>query len=296
MQSSRQDGSLAVVIRKFQRGAGIDKAWDQAAFEKDVRIPIEGLMKTAPPALRTVVVVSCGDPNSRLREAVDEGGRTPMMRAVETAFPDECARGLVKTVLDTTWGQNPGSASALNAGWRAMEGGETDLVLSWNPEFKLSGHTLAAGLDHMRRYFLPICGFYRERWFERFQWNMFQNTATIYKMSLLEAHGGFSPRCDGNSGETIEIGGRKVALSGMDDFYFYLTAMKNTGKALPWGMYGNMEPSDWEVEFSKPDRQADFDDKVARQLIVMQAWAKEIFPDVPFWRLMSNIFPMLRQA
>jgi len=297
LQHKQGEQRLAVVIRKFQGGAGITKEWNPAGFEVDVKTPISALIASAPPVLRRIVVVSCGDPTSKLAEAVDADGKTFMMRAVEAAFPREVESGLIKTALDTNWGQNPGSASALNVGWRAADDGDTDLVLSWNPDFILSGHTLACGLDHMKRHNLPLCGFYRKRWFERFQWNLFQNTATLYSMSLLREHGGFSRRCDGNDGETTLIGDTKVRIMGMDDWYFYFTVLKNTGKVLPWGMYGVLKASDWKVEFPGDDlKQREFDEKIARQLVVLRTWATEIFPDIPFGHLMDQIFEAMRQG
>ena len=288
---------LAMVLRKFQGGAGRTKEWSVSAFERDVKDPIKRMTSTAPPSLRQIVVVSCGDPTSPLSEAVADDGTTPMMRAVKEAFPEEVERDFIKVVLDTSWGKNAGSASALNAGWRATDDGVNNTVLSWNPDFHLPGHILACGMEHMHRYNLALCGFYRKRWFERFQWGTFQNTATLYDMELLREHGGFSTRCDGNEGETISIGDTKVRLMGMDDFYFYLTILKNTGKILPWGMYGVMTPSNWETDFPDDDRkQADFNEKVSRQLVVMRAWANEIFPDVPFGHLMDQMFAEMRQG
>jgi hypothetical protein len=301
MQLKKHEDRLAVVIRTFQAGAcvaGSNKQWNPVTFEKSVREPLAALIDSAPPSLARVIIVSCGDNDSPLREMVDAEGKTPTMRAVQLAFPEEVARGFIKTVLDPNWGKNAGSASALNVGWRAAsDDGDINLVLSWNPDFHLPGHTLSAGLEHMRRYFLPICGFYREGWYQRFQWSIFQNTATIYQMEFLKEHGGFSARCDGNADETVDVGGTSVRLAGMDDFYAYLTAMKHLGAAVPWGMYGVMKVSDWEIEFpDDPLKQKMFDEKVRRQLVVMQAWAKEIFPDVPFWTLIAAIFQMLRQA
>lgn len=288
--------AVATVIRTFQAGSGITKEWNPASFEKSVRAPIAAFLASAPPEQKRIVIVSCADKTSSLAEAVGDDGKTPTVRAVEAAFPDEVKYRTITTVLDPDWGQNAGSASALNVGWRSLED-DINLVLSWNPDFHLSGHVLACGLDHMQRYDLPICGFYRKRWHERSQWNFFQNTATIYRLALLREHGGFSRRCDGNEGETIDVGGTKVRLAGMDDLYLYLTVCRNLGRAPLWGMYGIMAPSDWEVDFpDDPTKQAMFDEKVARQLLVMRAWAKEIFPDVPFGQLMDTIYAAQRQG
>ena len=195
VRTDSNDLRIRIVVRSFQGGAGISRDWNPDEFDRGVRVPVAEMIRTAPPALQGFVFVSCGDTSSPLCEAVDRDGKNHTLRALDAAFPEYVRSGYMKTLLCTDWGQNAGSAAALNVGVSAID--DASHMLSWNPDFKLTGHTLASGLDHLRRFNLQICGFYRKRWYERFQWGLFQNTATVYDLDLIRQNKGFSVRCDG---------------------------------------------------------------------------------------------------
>lgn len=291
--------NYATIVRFFDPGAEIRKPWNEKDFHDRFVRPVDLFLRSCSSEMQQLVVVSNGDTRFPLGEAVDQEGLTPTMRAIRKTFPIECTLGQITLVLDKEWGNNAGSASALNLGWQtAVAAKQVNYILSWNPEFVLSGHLVSRGLHHMEQHNLAVTGFYRRRWWERPQWAVNQNTASLWEVSLLQSVDGFSVDCDGNDASKVVIPGtgELAQLAGMDDFDIMLRVAKRTGKFPRWGMVGRSSPSVWQIDFPPGSERAEMlRIKIARQYSVMQEWAKKHFPDVEFVHLMDSFFSHLHQ-
>jgi len=135
----------------------------------------------------------------------------------------------------------------------------------------------------------------RERWWERPQWNIAQNTAAIWNIKILEEIGGFAPECDG-TGETINVSDfGEVPLAGMEDFHAILRAMK-IRPDLRWGMVSRESPLTWDVNFpAGSERERNHLIKIARQYQVMKIYASRIFPELSFETVMGRLFSLYHQ-
>lgn len=283
-----------IITRLFQRGAGKSKDLDKGVFEK-AALKIGSVLNQRDPSLYgSIIVVTNGDQSSNLSEGVDPEGKTPTIRALEEYFPRETSSGIIVPLVCKNWGLNPGSGNALNLGLARAK--ENDVPYShaimWSTEMDFDVDMIARGMLFASELDLSVLGFARERWWERAQWNVAQNTLAIWLMNHLLAIKGFDPRCNGVAGDMIKTEQYgDVQKAGMEDFHAILRLMK----ALPefkWGMFGNSSPLKWAGSHFQPGTEAHLDHlkKVARQYLVMQAWAEEIYPNAPFEEVMDYLF------
>jgi hypothetical protein len=283
----------SIVLRVFDSGAGIRKDFSVSDFQNRFVSPLEIMMKTTFPEVVGFVVVSNGNPQYGLGEAMDSYGETLTTRAIHEAFPNQCKSGYIRTVVDRNWGNNAGSAHALNCGWRlAVKENCSTHILSWNPELQMTGHLLTQGFTHLERHNLDFLGFYRQGYWEKPQWAVAQNTACLYCVPFLESVDGFADECDGNDGRTIivpEFG--KVPFAGMDDFNLALRFKKQFGRTPRWGMVGRTRPFLWNIDFVPgTEREMMLKIKIARQYAVMQEWVQLYFQEMSFRTVMDDFF------
>ncbi len=282
----------SIVIRAWQKGAGHEGVtFSEKGFISRIVKPIQLMLRTSNSDLGRIVVVVNTDQRfpDFLGEAMAEDGTTPTMRALKSAFG-----GDIDILSNMNWGNNAGSATALNSGWRyAAQNPEVDHILSWNPEMALTGHHVAQMRHQMYEHFLEICGYLREGWWERPQFALFQNTAALYRLASLQEVGGFDERCNGNDGQTIEterLG--RVTCAGMEDQDFLLQLTKRRDGNVPRiGMIGRSNPAPWQRRFpDDPERQKMFDIKLERQYAVLRSWAAFHRPDMALEEYLGHVF------
>jgi hypothetical protein len=272
--------TVFAVTRSFQGKATFD-TFDKEKFEKGLCRPIKKLLATAPPEFGGIAVISCGEPGSKYAEEVRDG-ITPTMHYLSKAFINEIADGIVVPQLCTNWGLNPGSGTAINEGLAIANENKADKLLVWSPEIDLSGHMLTEMLNHMDQHALSLVGYMRNRWYLRLQWTFAQNTCAVWDINLLNSVGGMNPSCNGDGVTTVatpEYG--DVPLAGMEDMEAYFRASAELGEFVRWGAVGMRHPAIWSLALKVPGTQEHDDNlkKIARQGLVMDEYAKHIFPD-----------------
>jgi hypothetical protein len=286
---------LTVVARSFQAGTGgAGKSFDSALFADKVANKIRNMLRFSE-LVKVVVIVTNGDAKSPLAENV-ENGVTPTVAALLGTFPDEVSSGMLIPHICTDWGNNPGSGNALNEGIRiAHDKHFGDYVMVWSPELNVDGFAISQAINFIERRQLSVAGFLRQRWWERPQWNVVQNTGAIWNLETLLGVDGFAPVCNG-TGRTIrteEYG--EVPLAGMEDFHACLRMMKAVDN-FRWGMVGRATPMRWDVDFEPMSiRGKNHHAKVARQFLVMREYAKMIFPTMEFNAVMDRLFASYHQ-
>lgn len=272
---------LFAVTRSFQGGATF-ASFDSEKFDRGVVAPVTKLLSSAPEEFAGLAIVTCGEPGNKYSEEVIDG-ETPTVRALREAFSDEIAIGRIIPVVCSDWGLNAGSATAINAGVEVARSHSAHKVLVWSPEIDLSGHMVSEMLNHMEQHALRLVGYMRNRWYQRLQWAFAQNTCAIWDMGLLDLVSGMNPSCNGDGKTTVstlEFG--EVPLAGMEDIEAYFRASAICGEFIRWGCVGMRHPAIWSLALKKPDTR-EYDDnikKIARQALVMDAYAKRIFPDI----------------
>ena len=285
---------LFAITRSFQGGATF-ATFDKTKFEKGVVAPIKKLLSTAPPELLGLAVVTCAEAGSKYAEEVrdyvtgttamhdEHDFETPTTHYLCKAFPEEVASGRLVPMLCRNWGLNAGSGTALNAGIAMARTHKANSVLLWSPEIDLTGHMVSEMLNHMDQHALHLVGYMRNRWYQRLQWAFAQNTCAIWDIDVLGAVGGMNPACNGDGITTIstpEFG--DVPLAGMEDIEAYFRASASLGEFIRWGAVGMRHPAVWNLALKVPGTR-EYDDnakKIARQGLVMDAYAKRIFPDL----------------
>lgn len=271
---------LFVVIRSFQGGTDFS-SFNREKFQKGVVAPIKKLLATATTDLRGIVVVSCGENGSKYAEEVRDG-ETPTTHFLRAAFPEATTSKFITPVICKDWGLNAGSATAINAGLDVAHAYGADRILIWSPEIDLSGHMVTEMVNHMDNHALALVGYMRNRWYQRLQWTFAQNTCAIWDSSLLKSLGGMNPECNGDGKSvvsTLEYG--DVPLAGMEDIEAYFRASFALGEFVRWGAVGMRHPATWNLALKVPGTR-EYDDnmkKIARQGMVMDAYAKRIFPN-----------------
>ena len=287
---------VTVVTRSFQAGVGgAGKEFNSILFAEKVAKPIRNLLRFSE-AVRAIVVVTNGDPKSNLAENLIGENCTPTVSALRQTFPAEVESGIIIPMICYDWGKNPGSGNALNMGIEFVQAGDYgNCVMMWSPEISMDGYFISRALVFMEQRNLFVVGFLRERWWEKTQWNVVQNTATIWNVAVLHSIKGFSPECNG-TGKTVktsEFG--EVPLAGMEDFHAMLRIMKSNPD-FRWGMVGRENPLTWDVNFEPgSERERNHLIKVTRQGIVMVEYAKMIFPELDFTTTMNRLFERYHQ-
>lgn len=270
---------LFATTRSFQGGATFAN-FNKKKFEDGIVTPIRKLLSTAPPELVGLAVVTCAEPNSKYAEEVCDGN-TPTTHHLREEFPEEVADGRLTPVLCTDWGLNAGSGTAINAGIEAARHRGADNVLVWSPEIDLTGHMVSSMLAHMDAHALNLVGYMRNRWYQRLQWAFAQNTCAIWDLDTLKIIDDMNPACNGDGKSTVttaEFG--EVALAGMEDIEAYFRASAHLGEFVRWGAVGMRNPAVWNLALKTPGTK-EYDDnakKIARQGLVMDAYAKRVFP------------------
>jgi hypothetical protein len=273
------DTRLFAVTRSFQGGATF-ASFDQEKFAEGVIVPIRKLLDTAPPQFMGITVVTCGEAGSKYAEEV-QGGDTPTTHHIREAFPKEVASGRIVPVVCKNWGLNAGSGTAINEGIAIARQHGADKVLVWSKEIDLDGFMVYEMLCHMELHALRLVGYARNYLFERLQWMFAQNTCAIWDVDLLKAVDDMNPACDGDGKTTVstaEFG--EVPLAGMEDIEAYFRASAQLGEFVRWGVVGQRHPANWDTA-RKVQGTREYDDnakKIARQGLVMDAYAKRIFP------------------
>ncbi len=281
----------SIVIRVWQKGAGYNGKPLTETFESRLIDSIGLMLLTSNNDLDRIVVVVNGDDRfpDYLGENIAGDGSTPTVRALRHHFGDR-----IDVIVEKNWGNNAGSATALNTGWRyAIRNPEVDHILSWNPEMALTGHHVAQMRYHMNEHWLEICGYLREGHWKLPVFNLFQNTAAMYRLSILQEVNGFSEHTNGNDGVTIEtehLG--RVTRAGMDDqdFLAHVTAVRG-GEVPRIGMIGRSDPAPWQTRFpDEPERQKMFDIKVERQYAVLREWVAMRLPGQTLEQYLGRVF------
>jgi len=280
---------VVVITRSFQIGTGgRGRKFDAKVFACKVAIPIIKLLRFEE-IVEKIIVVTNGESGNRLAENMEDG-RTPTITALEETFPREISSGKIHGHICRNWGPNSGSAIALNEGAEIARQSNVEWIMNWSPEIDMDGYLMSQALNFAERRELLVVGFARERWWEKPQWNVVQNTAAMWQLSLLGEIGGFAPECNG-AGEIItlsEFG--EVPIAGMEDFHAMLRAMK-ARKNIRWGMVGRENPLRWDTSFpSGSERERLHLIKVARQYAVMKIWTAQIFPELSFESMMGRLF------
>lgn len=272
--------SVTAVVRSFQSGKSFD-TFNAEKCDAGVVAPIRKLLDTAPDQLKHIVVVTCGEKGSKFSEEIKDE-TTPTLAHLQNAFSAEVKRGKIILHICKNWGLNPGSGNALNEGLAIATNRGSNHVLNWSPEIDLSGHMLTLMLYHMYQHALELVGYMRNRWYLRLQWSFAQNTCALWRTDTLNGIGGFDPVCNGDGVTTIatpEFGG--VPLAGMEDIHAYFKACKVRDEFIRWGNVGVSNPVSWNLALKEPgteeyQRNAQ---KIARQGLVMEEYARMIFPE-----------------
>lgn len=277
--NKKEEKRVSVVTRTFQPGTGPGgKDFDSDYFSKRVKKPIENLLQFDEAVKRVVVVVN-GEEQSKLGEIPDENGYTPSIYALKEAFSEAIDNGRMIIKLCKNWGPNPGSAVALNEGLELVKAqGDTSWVLNWSPEIEMDGYRVREALKHAEQRGLNVVGILRERYWERVQWQLPQNTACLWDIETLEAVDGFDSWCN-NTGRTVCLDEHgEVSIAGMEDFHALLRIMKREDLELRWGMVGHRNPMVWHTDFEQnSSRRRRHLEKVARQKEVIDVYCTEVF-------------------
>lgn len=290
---------VAVVIRWFQSQVGLPQAdgsikpFDMEDFKERLVNPLHRFMQSMGREVKRIIIVSNSDQRFGLGEATDNEGHTSTFRALCHAFPREMAHDFIRVVIDPLWGNNAGTAHALNTGWATVqEDPEITHLLSWNPELQMTGGILARMFSHLERHGLDLTGAYRQGYWRLYQWQLPQNTACLYSMELLESLKGFSVECDGNDRSVIQIPSLgKVSRAGMEDYDLSLRYALQYGRFPRWGMVGRADPFFWDINFVPGSERAEMlRAKIARQPAVLEYRAQERFPNTPYPELMDTFF------
>lgn len=264
---------VTVISRLFQAGANA-QTYDPAKFA----LAVTAFRKIlASDDVRRLIVVVNTEVGNKLAEIVDDDGIAPTVHAIRREFASEGDR--VVAIQYDQWGKNPGSAMAVTYGCQeAIRRGETELIMPWSSELDVTPAHIARAIAFLESRGLDAVGFHRQHWFQKVQWHVAQNTGTIYRLKTLVDNDFFSADCDGNAGRTLEVPSfGAVLLAGMDDFHFFLRALKNAG-TLRWGMVCRDAPLPWNVDFEPGSQRALLHaQKVARQEAVMYQYIADIF-------------------
>ncbi len=277
---------IVIVTRIFQPGN-----FSRIVFENKAR-EIKKIMKFRDDLIERIIVMVNNEKGNPLAEKEIKRGVSPTIAGIKEAFPREVKEKIIIPRSCYEWGANPGSATALNEGIRVAKefNKKIEKIMIWSPEIEINGYQIHEAVNFMEQRNLQVCGFLREGWWEKPQWNVVQNTAAIWEMEFLQTMGYFAPECN-NIGETIyqsEFG--EIPIAGMEDFHLILRALKKEGE-IRWGMYGRANPLKWDIDFSPgSQREKAHKMKVARQYAVMRYYSKLIFPHLTFKMVMGKLF------
>lgn len=290
--NKKEERRVSVVTRTFQPGTGPGgKDFDSDYFSKRVKKPIEDLLKFDEAVKRVVVVVN-GEEQSKLGEIPDEDGYTSSMYALKEAFSGAIKKDRMIIKLCKNWGPNPGSAVALNQGLKLVQAqGDTPWILNWSPEIEMDGYRIKEALKHAEQRGLNVVGILRERYWERVQWQLPQNTACLWEVETLKAIDGFDSWCN-NTGKSVYLDEHgEVSIAGMEDFHALLRIMKSDELELRWGMIGHRNPMAWHTDFEEGSaRRRRHLEKVARQEEVINTYCTEIFKELTYGDVMPKVF------
>lgn len=290
--------SLYIVIRTFEAKAS-PATFNEQKFLNDVVIPLKMLLFNKPDYLKRIAIVTRGDDENNNSEYLINETPTSLF-FIHKYFENEIRNKIIIPVIHKEWGNNAGSATAVNCGLDALKPesdfSDGDQALIWSTEFSLNWDKINEMRDAMNKLELKLVGYLRKDWETNLPWAFAQNTCAIWDLKLLKDIGYFSADCDGSDKKTvsIELPGEKqsnVSLAGMDDFHAYLRASESN-KPLHWGMVGHKTPSEVNVSNKENEAQKAHIIKIARQLAVMEAYAKAIKPNgtVTFKELCQKIW------
>jgi hypothetical protein len=282
---------VTIITRSFQARAGKDgKKFNEKFFAKKVAKPIEKLIHYK--NVKKIIVVINGQPGNRLAEIVTDN-KCPTLSYLWKYFPKEAEKGIIHPHICTNWGDNPGSATALNEGMKIAKQDGAEWLLNWSPEIEMDGFLIHEAFLLAEQRSLDVVGALRESWWERPQWAVAQNTSALWHVETLSKIGGFDRECNG-TGETVYTPKHgDVPLAGMEDFHAMLRLIRDTPD-FRWGMVKRTEPLKWNTDFEPgSEREKNHLIKIERQYAVMQAYARQIFPGISFKKIMDIFFARL---
>lgn len=296
--------SLAVVTRTFQAGKNIED-FDLGFFRERVEAPIKKILKLDAIDGPVIVMIN-GDKNSKLGE-VEINGELPSEHYLKQSFETEILAGRVIIKRCENWGINPGSAIALNEGDTIANNLGYKFVFHWSPEIDLNNgsnehnHLLHKAMDDLHEKNLSVIGLARQNWWEKPQWAIPQNTASIWRLDRLMAVCGFDQKCNSFGTEKdekiirmarIEIGDETISeipIAGMEDFHAMLRQMK-VFEDFRWGIIKE-KPLVWNTKFPEgSDRLRNHLIKVFRQYCVMKKYVEAVFPEKKFDDVMDDFW------
>ncbi|MCD4762129.1 hypothetical protein K8R32_04195 [bacterium] len=278
---------VIVGTRSFQAGKNAE-TFNKKTFAKNEKA-VKNLLLIE--EVEKLIIVTCG--GGKFAEIPNAEGVLPTVANFQKAFPDEVENKRLILHVRVNWGNNRGSATALNDSLSIAKKMGAKWTMNWSPEIECDSHLIYEALTHAERYNLFVVGALRQNWWERPQWAVPQNTFAIWDTKILSSPlvKGFASECNG-TGETVttkEYG--EVSLAGMEDFHAMLKIMKNNPETFRWGMIRRLIPLKWDTNFKEdPKRELAHLKKIARQPKVMKKYAEKIFPNIPFKELMDYNF------
>lgn len=277
--------NIIIISRSFQGGVKEDSDFDLDQFLEKVAKPIQKIGDDV-----RIVVVTNTEAGHKLAEGVASDGSYPTGRALAKVFSNEVESGRIIPIGCDDWGPNPGSPLGLNAGARFAIANSADWIMNWSPEIEMTPGLINQAMQHQDRHGLDVVGFFRTGWYERAQWKVPQNTASIWRANLLSQFDFFDRFCTGETGETVsteEYG--DVPLAGMEDFHLMLRVLAS-GYPLRWGMVCRRNPLLWDTKHFEGERLLNHLKKVARQWLVMRAYVERVCPNEDVDAVLERFF------
>lgn len=278
---------INVIIRSYKSGS--DKVSDDERHAYRTRL-LEAVQSVrSHPAVDIVYIVINADPRSAYSETLFDDRTTFTSRIIQREFQDS----RVVPIFASTWGENPGSGVPVNPLIQRTQAEGKHYVLMLSKEIHFQADLLGQALELASYNHLLALGFYRQQWWQSYQWMVPQNTCCLWNVNEKYYFEGFDARCDG-IGETIQVGSEKIPVAGMEDFYHLLKVLKNNPHDLRWGMLGMRSPLEWDQTAKNDVEMRRHKIKVLRQQRVMQLYAKEFFPHETWESVQSRFFASCR--
>ena len=280
--------NINVVVRLFQAGVGENRnIFDLNLYKEKVETPLEKMLSSGKNFIGAMYISINAEAGNTLAEHIGADNKTPTGRAIEESFPKEIKSGKIVIHYCFKWGNNAGSATAINDIINIIEECNCKYLVIWSPEFDLDGEKIKKGIDFAEKNDLSIVGYKRPNPTNLTQYMVPQNTGALYLFSdLIRYTEGFSPRCNGTGMKILIEGLGEVAVAGADHFHTLLTSMKNNPN-FKWGMLEKEVNLDKDFKGERLLLQVR---RESRQLAVMKIWAKEIYPDKSFKDVMKLVF------
>lgn len=261
--------SISLVIRHFQPGTNLD-TYDKNKLLEKVFNPLSKLLKGSNQLIDQVIILVNADGDNIFSEQLKDGVSPTEFYINECLLGCDLGIKIQAKSIDT-WGKHLISTRVLN---ETLDQLETSYVMMWSPELSVISDQLVNAFDWMKDKRLQMVGFLRQGYQSNMPWQIPQNTGSIIDLETFKRVGGFDAICDQVPGVIFDIDGQSVHCAGMEDFYWMLKCYQQL-EDFSWGMFGINNISDWKYEDNLRNRQ-----KIARQIMVMQYYYDECYPDV----------------